>query len=214
MQEFSEWVSHHATVFGLTAESDTRTLSAWLPVFSTGGHTVEDLFAVTDYLAAHPEALNREERFSGKLACHLAAILDRLKEIRAIVYQKDVKAHEHERGTCTLCSGSGYVIVPHPKAVHDGQWVPVKTARAGPSWYTAAVLCTCALGRWVGEHVKEEKRPMSLEYYTQAINPYWREHMAQRQASHLARAQLQEPDENLQKTFNRILEDIATRPGL
>jgi hypothetical protein len=49
---------------------------------------------------------------------------------------------------------------------------------------------------------------MSLEYYTRAINPYWREHMAQRQASHLARAQLQEPDEKFQKTLDRILVDL------
>lgn len=72
-------------------------------------------------------------------------------------------------GDCALCRGNGMVVVPSLRAMQLGQWG------------TQAVLCRCALGRWVGarqtgDDIHGQRRPMMMTldaYESQCGN--WRE---------------------------------------
>ena len=191
MPWFGEWVKHHATVFGLHAEADVMTLLSWEPLFVAAGYTSGDLHAATDWLAVNAPPKFRTE--------HLGAIQSRIRDTRAVAYRAEMNAGGEDRGTCTLCGGTGRVVVPHVAGVRDGQWVPIDAARGGASYYTMAVLCRCALGAWVlahnEEHLRERvpgKRLVTLGEYEQR-NPRWRVQREQRRREQRERAALGRP---------------------
>lgn len=73
-----------------------------------------------------------------------------------------------DRGECTLCHNVGMVSVPSLRALHLG------------AWGTQAVLCRCALGRWVsnrqgGYGYNGEPRPslLTIDDYERQC-PDWR----------------------------------------
>lgn len=193
---YDAWAARHARAFGMAQEADLATILSWEASFMAAGYTADELADATDYILAHTEAAFAESdlKFFGKLVAHLGAIRRRITDRRAVVYRREADAHEHDRGTCTLCGGAGRVVVPHPSAVRDGDWVPVKVARAAPSWYTLAVFCRCPLGRWVmdrlAKSVPEGKRFLTLDEYERR-NPRWRVQLAARDRSLLADAALQ-----------------------
>jgi hypothetical protein len=173
---FEQWAQRHAEIFGMTSEAELKSILAWRDLFDAAGYRSDELEAATRYLALRPAELAAgDERFGGKMLMHLAAVQRRIIDCRALIYRADVAEIEQTRGTCTLCSGSGRVIVPHRLAIEFGEWMPIKVARGGlGATYYQAVLCTCPLGRWVGAHItKDEHRPSRLEDYEKE-NPAWR----------------------------------------
>ena len=199
---FEAWAENYATVFGLRDAGDLAGLLAWEPVLAA---TAVELRDATAWLVANPRALGTSEgRYAGKLALHLAALQARLRDCRAVRYQRTVDARERDdRGTCTLCGGSGRVVVPHRAGVQGDNWVPLTVARGGPSYYTEAVLCSCALGNWFGSRMEAEKRPGPFVEY-EAINPAWRVQMAARLVQQAAAAALTEPLPSLRAVVGRL----------
>ena len=84
-----------------------------------------------------------------------------------------------ERGTCTTCSGVGYVIVPMVAGMEtlggfkDGMPFRVVVREDG-KWRTCAVTCRCGLGRHIAKNAKEDKRMPTLEEY-ERHTPDWKQ---------------------------------------
>lgn len=184
---FIAWCKHHAKTFALADEAFLATLASWEDVFVTAGYSADELHAATQGLAMSGRTLARWD--------HLAAITARIRAARAVEYASgEAKAAQDgpSASTCTLCDGTGYVIVPHPLGVALGEWVPINTTRNGGSYYTAAVSCSCALGRWKQDRLEPKERSMSLSRYA-ALNPRWQVQLAQHAAELAERAKLARP---------------------
>ena len=176
---FLSWVAHHARLFGL-AKEEAATMAGWE---STLDASPDELHAATAAIAGNPgETLGKAEtRFVGKMSAHLEALTNAVKRIRTIHYERGADRTEHDWGTCQTCLSTGWVIVPHPEGVQDGEWVPVsKTRQPEGVYYTLAVTCSCAKGKWVASHrTAEGKTGWTLETYTR-FNPLWREQVRRR----------------------------------
>lgn len=213
--EYDAWAQRHATAFGWTGEADLKMLAAWYEVL--GPENPDDLH----------EATNRILRtdYPSFARDHLKAILAQirlLKAERALVGSR--VASEGDRGSCAKCGGSGRVIVPHPRSVVDGEWVPLALTRGGAQYYSACVCCSCGLGRWYHEHGSlrvegRERRMMTLEEYEQ-INPRWPIHLGVRQAETRDVARLTPPvlegglaRQNARR-LDRVLDHLADAFGM
>ncbi len=184
---FNEWAKHHATIFGLVTEQEVQMLMSWRSMFEADGVTVQDLFAVSNWLASHKPPTFRTQ--------HLNAIQERLKSwrIERMLTDKaaEIEAAETDRGVCLTCNNSGLAIVPHPESIHAGQWVG--------HCYSFAVICNCIRGRSVlaidmlrqseADEKAAEKRlkakkvtRITIEEYERSY-PDWRIIVASRQKS-------------------------------
>lgn len=74
---------------------------------------------------------------------------------------------------CELCGGAAMVSVPHPAFIEGGEWCFNGTYQP-----TAAVLCSCGLGRKIAESQGGEvaaNRMMTLaEYESHVPRDLWR----------------------------------------
>ena len=180
-------------MFGIRDDADLRTIMSWRFVFSATRTSEAEMKAASLWLARNVGVLGEvKERFGGKMTMHLSAIQRALREVRALDQDRlDQRVQEQESrlGTCVICGSSGYVSVPHPKHVENGEWRPVRMCRggSGPTYYTCAVLCSCARGRWKADHQAEGWRQMTLEQY-HGSNPDWRQQLEERAEERRAEA--------------------------
>ena len=194
--DYAKWTNYHATVFAVRKREDLETLQSWRRVFNAARYTYIELCEATDWLAA-----NDPPRF---LQDHLRALHDCIGRGRAVDYRRaDVEPDTN--GTCTDCGGTGRVVVPHPRGISNGEWVAIKVARGGQSFYTAAVLCSCKLGRWYGQRGNPDMPMMTLEEY-EKINPNWVEQREARWRLQVTEASLEGPlDARLQAAIDRLV---------
>jgi hypothetical protein len=211
--EYKVWVNYYVTAFALRSDEDLRTVLSWWEVLHS--EAPEDLYEATNLLlrSSYPSFLRDHLR-------ELTAFLRLLRAER--LPDGSWSDAEGDRGSCVLCGGSGRVIVPHPRAVRDGEWVPLHVARGGAHWYTCAVCCACALGRWYGQHGlvrrgREQKALMSLDAY-ERLNPNWYRHMSVRaqQVASIARLSPSRYSgrltaEELDRVLRRLAEGIGLR---
>jgi hypothetical protein len=175
--QYVEWLKQHATAFGVTDPAELTMMRSWQTVL--GPYDPRLLHQATDRLLAC--------EYPSFIRDHLRALLALLCDLTAAEVERVTGfASQGDRGSCGLCGGTGRVTVPHPRAVHGGEWVPLKVARGGAAYYTCAVCCTCPLGRWYEEHSEgrsgggEPAAPMALRDY-ERTNPLWREQLAERE---------------------------------
>jgi hypothetical protein len=84
---------------------------------------------------------------------------------------------------CELCEKTGYIFVPHPKAIANMQWAPLYHA---DGLYTIAAWCRCDLG--IYRETKEtvitkdgvKLKTPTIDYYEDMVCGNWQELMAQR----------------------------------
>lgn len=174
---YRAWSGRYAATFGLTSDSDAGMLVAWREVFDACGYSVAELEAARLHIASKGPPKFRTE--------HLAAIHAAITDRRGhdIANQRRASVDDDGYGACDTCGGTGWVIVPHARAIRDGQWV-----RLGISGYpTMAVTCGCWKGRrcvetWDAmppDKQKKYPRPMTLEYYETRICPHGRRLIAE-----------------------------------
>jgi hypothetical protein len=182
MTGYEAWGESYSGIFGLTNPGDLLMVAAWEDVFDYAGYTLSELEAAKKSLATHGGVIKREE--------HLDAIQRWIREQRQEALAREQKAEErYDRGTCIHCGNTGWVIVPHPKQIRDGQWLGTATA---------TVTCSC----WMGQRIdktyrgpREEKPkdmrdlplPMTLAFY-QEHNPGWFQQMQAHEQELTARA--------------------------
>ena len=105
--ELTQWAQYHATLFGLDTERDAEMLLAWVDVFREAGYDAGELREASQWLAAHDAPRYRSDP--------LAAIQAHVRQRRERQLTRRDQAPD-DRGACTLCGGSGRVIVPDPRA--------------------------------------------------------------------------------------------------
>lgn len=158
---YHEWAMGHVYAFGL-GESGETMASAWFSIFNGFGYTIAELRAATLAMAKEPPQFPSE---------HLQRINESVAAGRQVESRRQWAG---ELGTCVVCNDGGYVVVPHPRYVVNGQW----TER-----HTAAVVCGCWRGRRIMERNKNRreagkdgdvvKPPMLLSEY-ERLNPNWK----------------------------------------
>lgn len=213
---YAAWTEEYSRMFGIRDPLDVRTLLSWRFVFSATRTSEAEMKAAALWLASNVGVLGEvRERFGGKMTMHLSAIQRALREVRAL--DKDrIEARQREQesrlGTCTICGSSGMVTVPNPKHVENGEWRPVRIARggSGPSYYTCAVLCSCALGRWKADRQSHERRQMTLDQY-HAINPAWRQQMDERAEERRAEANASPAPAEWQRCIQGVIDRFFER---
>jgi hypothetical protein len=212
-EEWLKWVNHHSTLFAMRGDDDLRQLHAYRKVIEAAGWTYMELCDASEWLALHAPPHFRCD--------HLSVLRERIVETRALPIGGDPELIADPLGTCTTCGGSGRVIVPHPRGVADGYWLPLKAARAAAAYYTAAVLCHCPLGQHIGKQmdaaiadaILDKKRRVPLRMMDLAdyerINPDWRKHMEMQWNQHVAEAALQGPlSHDLQTVLDRLAKQV------
>ena len=159
-------------------------LLSWFEVFKN--HDRIELAAATD-------EMSKRSGETPKLKDHRGILLGLIRDWQAVTYSRSLQA-EKTRGTCTTCSGTGWVVVPSLSGMRYGKWLPLKVARGGSHYYTVAVLCNCHVGDMKSQRIKTTDRrpdpPLRLEQYA-VKNPNWRQQLAEhsRQLSAEGRAE-------------------------
>lgn len=215
--DFRLWATGHGKSLGLS-DRELATVGTWHDSFRAAGYTLSELFGATDMIMAAPQRL-QPLAYSGKMPAQLEAIRQAIKEQRQLVWQREhVAATVH--GECTICSGIGRVVVPDLRGVSGGQWRPLKIARAGATYYTCAVLCSCALGHYLAGKITmrngrgESVNMLTLERYEHQ-NPDWSRQLREKELADLAWAdqdfarrqaagELTEADREWVKTIERL----------
>lgn len=178
-EEFQEWSMRYCGAFTLNIEKHGAMLSVWREVFDAGMFVIEDLNKALVKLAESPP------KFRGD---HLKRLNDLLREGTTVKRQAvltDSEIKEQKFGSCTLCHGSGYVAVPHPKFLSGGHGLePARVVGAPVVKYELGVYCRCGLGDWFyRSHAKsrdnqrdKRRHGVTLSDY-EILNPEWPQQM-------------------------------------
>lgn len=203
MQGFSDWLKHHCTVFSIYDPERIETVASWQPLFDAAGYTAAELTTATDWLA-----MNASPKYPSD---HLGAIRSRLTDQRALDYRRAEDAYPSQ---CVLCGGTGRLVVPHLAGVRDGQWLPLRLTRIRATYYTCAVRCSCARGRFGKfDGQRGGVTLLSIEEYERR-NPGWRKQLVRREQEQRAQADLAPVDSAWQKTVQGIMDRYGIRqPG-
>jgi hypothetical protein len=174
--EYETWRQHHAALFGFQSDADQAMFGAWYPILRD--YVFEELMEASNWLILNKAGIYRTEQ--------LAALRQRVTDARRKRQEEFDTANAITSPPCELCKDSCLVVVPHPKYVLNGQWMP-----DGNTFHELSVLCSCPKGtarankqqRYYEEH-KDDKsdekrrlartaRTMTLAMYEQR-NPGWR----------------------------------------
>jgi hypothetical protein len=198
-EEFQAWAGEHCRVFGLSVE-ESGTVLSWEPYFVASGFHKDDLADTTAHFAKIPGELARlgkPAKYLGKTSVHLAAIEAYIREQTARRLGEESSRFAAEHGTCLVCYGTGFVSVPHLAGISNGRWVGAKAGGLAPQFYTQAVACSCALGRWKADKQGqrrggEVRRIMTLEAYEHQ-NPDWKRQLAAREEAQREKVRVLNP---------------------
>lgn len=196
-EDYELWLTHHRDLFRMHTEEDLAMFAAWWPLLKT--YTLVELNEATDWLALRDVKMYRRDEQLGELRRRIAQ--RRFERLRA-------EAEQQQEGfiECSLCSGTGVVIVPHPRYVINDQWMP-----NGNSYPTCGVLCQCTRGVKRYEAAKyyalenngkrkdgvPVKVSMTLQEY-ETKNPEWFHQIAERNKSLMAEGQARMASERAQ----------------
>jgi len=176
-------------------------LTHWWRAFAAAGFVQSDFAGAIQRIIAAPET----PRWPNE---HLAAIK------RELFAARDQRAKAALARTpngpdvlrCPLCQWTGWVLVPHPSCVANGQWLP--------PFRTCAVACTkCGPGQRAFDALgvgKEPRRPLTLESYEWRVNPAWREQLAAREEAQRLMARAEDEAAAFSPRFARLAQAMAS----
>ena len=173
--EFKAWGKLHTTMFGMD-EPDKAMVASW--------RSALDSYSFEELKAASIELLSEAPTFRNEHVSGLFRILGlkRARQTAAFAAQFDYKSV-----SCGVCQNTGYVLVPHPECVKDGEFVQ------GPGGYkgTAVVTCSCHVGgRKLQSFDEAPRRPLSLHAYENSVTNGWREMIEEKNAEDKAKNDL------------------------
>jgi hypothetical protein len=173
--EFDLWAIDYCNLFRLKPESLIGTLETWFEAFDANHCTTNELKLALAAMRRNPPEYDREHfRVLSLHVRHLRA------EQSAAMVRAASQPKEEEYGICDLCGSTGWVTVPHPRCVREGDF--------WPPHYELAVYCRCGLGRWFYDNHSDMREAMrrqgrtpgvSIDVY-EAWNPKWREQLEHR----------------------------------
>ncbi len=184
---WTDWVTYHATLFGLDSDRDLATLLVWRDLFEAAGYDPRELRAASDSIALAPEPPRWR--------------IDHLDRLQSAVRAARREAQAAERAAagevswpdCHNCAGTGFAIVPHLRHVLAGVWAP--------DGQTFAVSCDCRAGQR-----EQREKLITLRRY-EALNQHWRDQLAERKQRDLERARARDQT----SAADRLLGPIVRR---
>jgi len=189
--DWPDWIQFHSTFYGWDQERELKMLLAWSTYFAGEGYGPEELLAASKDLTG-VKIFKREETIYE---------LEKALRIRRDNYRRTVKP---EVADCSMCRGTGLVLVPFLSHVKDGIW----TSKI-KSWVSC--ICINSLPFKTTASGEGKKSVMTLELY-ELRNPNWMRHMAQAEESerNLAKT-INDLTPNASKELNEILDRIVKR---
>lgn len=162
--DWIRWSDSHRERFALRTPADIAMVSHWYE------HLCQFSFAELDM--ASRELLKDPP---GYRDAHVAGLLRILAGKRAAMSRTYASQQDDlfEPTRCGACGSTGWVIVPHPASIVQGEII------AGPSGYIAtfAVSCSCARGAAKArtyDAQPSDKRPLTLAIYEAKVCAGWR----------------------------------------
>lgn len=132
---FTEWVKAYAVRFGMDSEPEVKTLLSWRELFVVQlGYSRDEMFLASDAVATSLPV----PRFRNEHLDRLQSAVQKARRETLVARRETEAAFAVEQSECRLCLGCGWVSVPHPRDVVDGEWL---------GKHTLGVTCHCALGR-------------------------------------------------------------------
>lgn len=202
--EYQQWATHHAALFGFNSPTDAAMFEAWWTPFTLAGYSAGELMAASNWMAtsANPvvPGLNLRER-------HLLTIRQRVTADRLALSRGEFngQAADSEFSSCSLCTGSGLVIVPDPRSIVEGRWVNDRRA---------AVTCRCQRGERLNQcdqNASQKDRRfrsrMRLQDYENRW-PLWSTWFAKRERENSAFGQATDAT---RETVNRVVSKLARK---
>lgn len=191
--EYASWATDHAKSFGLSADADLSMLFSWFDAFSAAGFIVSDLRHATRTMIAKSPPQFRSDHL--RLIQANATILARQRATKA----KDSEASGWS--ACSLCIGSGWVIVPHRQSLANGLMV---------RGLTMGVACLCQKGLATSQ---SDKAPLTLQRY-EKLNPAWREQLETWDRGLAEMAKAKAKAEHADKSAKSIVNRVANKFGM
>lgn len=176
---YTEWADRFATMHGFRFGEEMDTLYSWYDVL--GHYTEAELEFARLYIARGTGDVPRDKTGYRSLI-HRA-----VNACRAERHQQLDDAAKF--GTCANCGGCGLMVVPHPKCVSQGEWIP--------PYAELGVTCNCRAGVLRRQSYHDDKRGWSIERYD-SFFPGWR------------KAQLKM--KSLWSAENRVLRQFGQKP--
>jgi hypothetical protein len=203
--DYGDWALYHAQLFGLDSPAEASMLRAWVELFAAERIAPEELTEASKWLA-----VNDPPRFRSD---HLAKLMERVKGLRRAAAAAPAPSGP-DLGTCTLCAGSGFVIVPLVQGVTT---FGGHTAEGDHDERTCTVLCRCFLGKWkahrLGETPEGKRRAMmTLDCYEGGL-PKWREIEAGWKKAKAKRVEANNHAMALDKSLGSILKRAQEQAG-
>ena len=185
--DWPDWIQFHSTFYGWDGERELKMLLAWSVYFASEGYGPEELLAASKDLTG-VKIFKREETIHE---------LEKALRIRRENYRRTTK---HEMADCSMCRGTGLVLVPFLSHVKNGIW-----SSKSKCWVSC--ICINSLPFKTSASGEGKKSVMTLEIY-ELRNPDWMRQMAA----------CEESERNLAKTLNDLapngnkpLDDILDR---
>src|ERR1043166_8865921 len=201
-KEYRDWAAKYCAAFGLDRDSDKAMVQTWQKIFEDLGYSVPELEKALTAIARNPPKFRSE---------HLSAINQAINcERQRLVYESmEVEAAIDEFEQCKQCSSAGWVFVPHPRFLKDGEWIYGPGGRSKP-------LCTVTCGCQVGQRlagIPRTKKAMSLESYEE-LNPEWREQIEIHEAGKKALREAQAAANAGDKSLGELISEIGKEPSV
>ncbi|AMV29319.1 hypothetical protein VT84_33295 [Gemmata sp. SH-PL17] len=193
---FTAWVSNYRAALGVNDELTDAMLRIWWPAFEAARYTQADFAGVLPRLIVAESTPNWPRE-------HLAAVN---RELRAAKEQRTRRAPESSGGRsgsrCQWCGGDGWVSVPHPKCLSNGEWIAPHT--------TVTPACTrCDRGEQSYQahcvEVAEGKRfarPMTIDQYEKLVGTAWVEIVARHEQAQRLMIRAVSATEGIDRTPN------------
>ena len=185
--DWPDWIQFHSTFYGWDQERELKMLLAWSNYFASEGYGPEELLAASKDLTG-VKIFKREETIHE---------LEKALRIRRENYRRTIKP---EMADCSMCRGTGLVLVPFLAHVKNGIW-----SSKSKCWVSC--ICINSLPFKSTASGEGKKSIMTLEIY-ELRNPDWMRQMSA----------CEESERNLAKTLNDLspngnkpLDDILDR---
>lgn len=212
---YESWVDAHCRSFAIAQPEWIAAFLSWEQAIVGLGATESELREATQRcLADRPKPQFPVE--------HLDAVQRHVGAQKTVARRRLAERQlDDGAGTCIYCGNSGWVAVPHPRFVLDGEWKPSRYHETTglPIFVTSAVTCMCPRGRQTHETTLSAQTdrgrplPVALEAYARNVNAAWREHLKEVETAKLAMLKAQASAAWLSpEAITRVVANAARMP--
>lgn len=206
--EWTEWTKHHKSLFALRSDDDAEMVARWHPMLVD--------FSLLELREASNELVSVGATYRDQHVSGLLRILATRRSRRIAAFAAEQHNGE-QKVFCGVCNDRGFVDVPHPACILDGEIVE-GVFGCFARFATVIVFCKCARGanKLHDQADKASKHhlpiPMTLIQYEQTVCGHWQSLMVELDRAKKAKQIAMQDARWLDKRHGRMkgLEKIGT----